>query len=135
MLKLRGIVMQMLQLKVHNSSACYFTVCIFYRFTLFSLLQPRWQGMKLYNRETYLVFTVFLLVFLQGKHSWDQRNSFCRLRRHFRRQKCVWPPVWIQRLQQISSCLVLSGKGNNCHNFLDFTVSLITCVFLFGLMY
>lgn len=46
-------------------------------------------------------------LFFQWEHTRNERNSICCIWRYLWCQKCLRSPFWIQRLQQILSCIVL----------------------------
>jgi len=50
---------------------------------------------------------LIVLLFFQWEHTRNERNSLCCIWRYLWCQKCLWSPFWIQRLQQILSCIVL----------------------------
>ena len=50
----------------------------------------------------------------QGQCTEHKRYCVCRVRRHFRCQKCLWTLVWVQRLQQISCRPVLPASQGVC---------------------
>lgn len=51
---------------------------------------------------------------VQWKYPWDQRNSLRGVWGHLRCQERLWPPVRVQRVQQIPRGSVLQCKQGTC---------------------